>query len=199
MVYSNIFRTINLFGQFQARYSGITQEQFMLSLNFVQTDSGTFRTFACLGTHIQAYSQSYILGYIYQGILSYIPEYFSRFRHIQDLCITGPNSVNEHLLLESGSSFKSLLHFFIFASKVDIQHFALQDSISIMTITSIDVTTPLTHRRQYVIHTNTPLILPMLHTLPKSPTPTMLARYLRKHATQAIHASTSSGPFLKLV
>ena len=30
MVYSGIFRAIDLFGQFQARYSGITQEQFML-------------------------------------------------------------------------------------------------------------------------------------------------------------------------
>ena len=35
MVYSGIFRTIDLFSQFQARYSGITQEQFMLILNFI--------------------------------------------------------------------------------------------------------------------------------------------------------------------
>ena len=32
MVYSDIFRTIGIFSQFQARYSGITQEQFMLNM-----------------------------------------------------------------------------------------------------------------------------------------------------------------------
>ena len=108
MAYSGIFKTIDIFSQFQARYSGITQEQFMLILNFIQADSGIFRTLAYLGTHIQAYSQSYILGYIYRGILSHIRVYFSRFRHIQDPCITDPNSVNQHLLFKSGSSFKSL-------------------------------------------------------------------------------------------
>ena len=196
MVYSGIFRTIDLFSQFQARFSGITQEQFMLILNFVQANSGIFRTLAYLGTPIQVYSQSYILGYIYRGIISHIREYFSRFRHIQDPCVTASNSANQHLLFKSGSSFKSLQimeHFFIFVSKVDIQHLALQDNNN---NNRNMPSTPLTHRRQHVIHTNTPPTLPTLHTLPTSPTPTMLARYPRKHATHAIHAGTSSGSFL---
>ena len=33
MAYSGIFRTIDIFSLFQARYSGITQEQFMHILN----------------------------------------------------------------------------------------------------------------------------------------------------------------------
>ena len=33
MAYSSIFRAINIFSQFYARYSGITQEQFMHILN----------------------------------------------------------------------------------------------------------------------------------------------------------------------
>ena len=35
MVYSDIFRTVDIFIQFQARYSGITQEQFMNILNLI--------------------------------------------------------------------------------------------------------------------------------------------------------------------
>ena len=35
MVYSGIFRTILIFSQFQARYSGITQDPFMHILNFI--------------------------------------------------------------------------------------------------------------------------------------------------------------------
>ena len=35
MAYSGIFRTIDIFSQFQARYSGITQEQFMHILNLI--------------------------------------------------------------------------------------------------------------------------------------------------------------------
>ena len=50
MVYSRIFRTIDIFSQFQARYSGITQDQFMLILKLIHTDSGTFRNLAYLGT-----------------------------------------------------------------------------------------------------------------------------------------------------
>ena len=46
--------------------------------------------------------------YTYRGIFAHIWVCFSRFRHIQDPCITGPNSVNQHLLLKSGSFFKSL-------------------------------------------------------------------------------------------
>ena len=32
---SGIFRTVEIFNQFQARYSGITQEQFMHILNLI--------------------------------------------------------------------------------------------------------------------------------------------------------------------
>ena len=35
MAYSGIFRTADIFSQFQAHYSGITQEQFMHVLNLV--------------------------------------------------------------------------------------------------------------------------------------------------------------------
>ena len=35
MAYSGIFRTIDIFSQFQARYSGITLEQFMHILNLI--------------------------------------------------------------------------------------------------------------------------------------------------------------------
>ena len=35
MTYSDIFRTIDIFSQFQARYSGNTQEQFMHILNLI--------------------------------------------------------------------------------------------------------------------------------------------------------------------
>ena len=35
MAYSGIFRTADIFSQFQARYSGIIQEQFMHILNLI--------------------------------------------------------------------------------------------------------------------------------------------------------------------
>ena len=35
MASSGIFRTVDIFSQFQARYSGITQEQFMHILNLI--------------------------------------------------------------------------------------------------------------------------------------------------------------------
>ena len=50
MAYSGIFRTIDIFSQFQARYSGVTQEQFMHILNLILADSGIFRTLTYLGT-----------------------------------------------------------------------------------------------------------------------------------------------------
>ena len=45
------------------------------------------------------------------------------------------------LFRKSGSSFKSLEHFFIFVSKVNIQQFALHDSIIVITITIITTST----------------------------------------------------------
>ena len=35
MAYSDIFWTVDMFSQFQERYSGVTQEQFMRVLNFI--------------------------------------------------------------------------------------------------------------------------------------------------------------------
>ena len=35
IAYSGVFRTIDIFNQFQARYSGITQEQIMHILNLI--------------------------------------------------------------------------------------------------------------------------------------------------------------------
>ena len=48
MVYSGIFRTIDIFSKFQARYSGIAQDQFMLIMNLfrqiqVYLEIGLFR------------------------------------------------------------------------------------------------------------------------------------------------------------
>ena len=42
--YSGIFRTVDIFSQFHARYPGITQELFMHILNLVYADSGIFTT-----------------------------------------------------------------------------------------------------------------------------------------------------------
>ena len=156
----------------------------MLILNLLQADSGIFKTLAYLGTHIQAYSQSYILGYIYRRILSHIPVYFSRFRHIQDPCITDHNNINQHLLFNPGSSFKSLFKlwniFSFFFSRVDIQHFALQDSISIIAITIIETC----HPRYYATHPPTVACHPHKHTTnPTHATHT-------PHVTHANHAST---------
>ena len=50
LIYLGIFSTIGKFSKFQARYSDITQDQFMLILNLIQADSGIFRTSAYLGT-----------------------------------------------------------------------------------------------------------------------------------------------------
>ena len=46
MADSGVFRTVEIFSQFQARYSGITQEQFMHVLNLIWADSGILRTLA---------------------------------------------------------------------------------------------------------------------------------------------------------
>ena len=48
MAYSGIFRTGDIFSQFQVHYSGITQEQFIHILNFVYADPGISKTLAYL-------------------------------------------------------------------------------------------------------------------------------------------------------
>ena len=49
MADSGTFKTIDIFIQFQARYSGIAQEHFIHILN-LYADSGKFRNLAYLGT-----------------------------------------------------------------------------------------------------------------------------------------------------
>ena len=134
MVYSGIFRTVDIFSRF--RY-----EQCMHIMNLIWADSGIFSALACLGLSCFTHFQEYSLSYAYQGIFAHIRAYCSRFRHIQDCCITDPNSVKQHQLFKSGFSFKSLSRFiwniFNFFSKVNIQRFFLRDSISVITITII--------------------------------------------------------------
>ena len=48
MTYLGIFKIVDIFSKFQARYSGITQEQFMHILNLIQAYSGIFGTLAYL-------------------------------------------------------------------------------------------------------------------------------------------------------
>ena len=50
MAYSGIFRTVDIFCQFEAHYSGITHEQFMHIPKLIYDDSGIFKTPAYLGT-----------------------------------------------------------------------------------------------------------------------------------------------------
>ena len=60
MAYSHIFRTIDIFSQFKARYSGITQEQFMHILNL----TGKFR-------HILKFDLfRYVIFHAYSGIFA---------------------------------------------------------------------------------------------------------------------------------
>ena len=62
-----------------------------------------------------------------------------RLRHIKDPRITSSSNVKQCLLFKSGSSFKPLFlhfHFLIFVSKVNVEHFFLQDSISVIKITT---------------------------------------------------------------
>ena len=153
---------------------------------------------------------SYILDYTYRGIFAHIQAYFSRFRHIQDSCITGPNNVKQHLLFKPDCSFKSLPTstqniFFIFVSKVDIQHFAFQDSISVIAITIIIICHPhqhsnhashasmpstQTHHPPYPRYTRWPATHASMSPTP--PTLTMLARFPRKYATHASTLPTAS-------
>ena len=114
---SDIFMYIKAYSE-PITYSGIFSfrhiMQKLLKTNLCifwtfKADSGIFRTLAYWGTnyftHIQACSQSYTC----RSILAHIRAYFSKFRHIQDTCITDSNNENQHLLFKSDSSFKSLL------------------------------------------------------------------------------------------
>ena len=60
MAYSGIFGTVDIFSQFQAHYSGITKQQFMLIVNLIWANSDIFGTLAYLDilcfTPIETYS-----------------------------------------------------------------------------------------------------------------------------------------------
>ena len=109
MVCSAIFRTIDTFSQFQARYSGITQ---------VWTLSRQIQVYlAYLGKLwlIQARNVSRIFRHIHKFtyLVASIEEYLPTFGYIslnsgifRIPCIAVPNSGNQCLLFKSGSSFK---------------------------------------------------------------------------------------------
>ena len=117
--YSDICKIIEMCSLFQASYSGINQEQFLHILNLVQADSGIVRTLAYLGTycfrHIQAYSRSYIPGYIYLGIFVHIHAYFSIFKCIQESS-TNTCSSSQVLLLNHSSNIFGIFFSFCFKS-----------------------------------------------------------------------------------
>ena len=123
---------------------------------------------------VQACYVSGIFSHIYnvRHVEACLPTF--EFRHIEDPCVTGSGNVNQRLLFKSASSFKYCSNlfgtFFYFFSKVNIPHFPLQDSISIMTIAIIIVCYP----RQHATHI------------------TLLACQSCNHATHATHASMLS-------
>ena len=135
--YSDICRIIEMCSLFQASYSGINQEQFLHILNLVQADSGIVITLAYLGTYcfryIQAYSRSYIPGYIYPGIFVHIHAYFSIFKCIQESS-TNTCSSSQVLLLNHSSNIFGIFFSFCFKSWHSI-YFVLQNKISIITKT----------------------------------------------------------------
>ena len=104
-------------------------------------------------------------------IKGYLPTL--KFRYILDPGITCSENVKQHLLSKSGFFFQItaqiyLEHFFIFVSKVNIQHFYLQDNILIITITIIIAYRPRTT--------------------------SMLARHPHKRATLATYGNTPPTP-----
>ena len=159
-------------------------------MNLIWADSGIFSALACLGLSCFTHFQEYSLSYAYQGIFAHIRAYCSRFRHIQDSCITDPNSVKQHRLFKSGFSFKSLSrsiwNIFNFFSKVNIQYFFLRDSISVITITIIIACQPC----QYATHGN---------ALPTPPMPPTLVPHLRKDTSHVAHTMPHTPPTLERI
>ena len=159
-------------------------------MNLIWADSGIFSALACLGLSCFTHFQEYSLSYAYQGIFAHIRAYCSRFRHIQDSCITDPNSVKQHRLFKSGFSFKSLSrsiwNIFNFFSKVNIQYFFLRDSISVITITIIIACQPC----QYATHGN---------ALPTPPMPPTLVPHPRKDTSHVAHTMPHTPPTLERI
>ena len=114
-----------------------------------------------------------------------------------------------------------LEHFFIFASRVDIQYFALLDNVFNNNNNNKNNIPPMLarhscHPRQHAIYTNTPSTLPTIPTIQTlalhphwhinyaiqvnhASTLSAQLHHPYQYTTHAIHASTSSTPFLKLV
>ena len=159
--------------------------------------------------HIHACLRSYTLDEGYHGIFAHIWAYFSRFRDIQDPCITGPNSINQHLLLKSRSSIKSLSksiwkNFSFLFQKQTFNIFLIRITIKIFHNNNKNNNMPPSQRATHVTHVSTKST--QTHHPPHQrntrqrsthfstsitpPTPTMLTRFLRMHATHATHAST---------
>ena len=213
MAYSGILRTVNIFSQFQASYSEITQEQFIM---YVLNCSGRFRHIqnSCLFRHVMfhAYSGAFTKLRLSRNICPHSGMH-QQILACQDPCIIGPNSVNQHLLFKSGSSFKSLFKSFwkIVPSLFQNQMFKIFSSGYCFNNNNNNNMPPTlerhshyprkhtthpysrqhdtlaTHANQHAFRASTP------------PTPTTLAHHPRKHATHTSHANTSSTPFLKLV
>ena len=120
--------------------------------------------------HIQAYLQSYTC----PGIFGHIRTFCSRFRHIKDSCITGPDSLKHHLLVMLTWNISELFRrFFHFCFKSKHSTFFFQDSISIITIIKA------CHPRQHTTQVNMPLTPITLHMLTNHP------RHQRQDATLA--------------
>ena len=168
----------------------------------------------------------HVMFYVYSGVLTKLhisrnicphSGIFQQFMHIQNLCITGPTCVNQHLLFILGSSFKSLFNsilnifYFCFKSKHSTffysgQYFNSNSNNNNSMPHTLARQPP--HPRYHTTHTNTPLTPPVLQTLARQPpehathtnhtthatsastlpTPTRLVHQTRKHA---IHQHTT--------
>ena len=176
MPYSGIFSTVGIFRQFQAHDSGIIQEQFTHILNITQADSGIEIWL------IQAGIVSPIFRYIHK--FTHNEAYLLTFEHISgnsgifrilalpaQIMLTNTYSSSQVLLITVQIYLK---HFFIFASKVYIHYFFLQDSISTITIAIIIAC----HQCKHTIH--------LTHATHVSTPPTQAhhSRHPHQHAIQ---------------
>ena len=120
--------------------------------------------------HIQEFSQIYI----YRGIFAHTGiQLYSGSRHYMFRKHKGTLTLQYRLFFQITVQIY-LQHFFIFASKVNIQYFFLPDNILIITIT-IAIAYNSSQHASYTTHASTPL---------------RLACHTHKHATLATHGST---------
>ena len=179
-------------------------------LNINQADSGIELWL------IQARNVSPIFRYIHK--VTYIKAYLLIFGHISaDSSIFRMLALPAQIMLTNTCSSSQVLlltvqiylkHFFIFVSKADVQHFFLQNSISIITIALIVTCHPCKHaiHLSHATHAGAPHALARHSRQPRQQTthesaltmPPTLARCTHKHVTHATHAGTNSTSFLKL-